>query len=232
MVQLDWPILDNSFELDWWSVKQATFNHAMQYVTWQWAATKPVCPSQDGVDTFELSLPRRYFSECVGLFRLAYFSKYKNCLVGFSNEFKVRISGFNDLSRISIWCICEPFALFEYCKRAALDCWRTCISLCTDITGTRFNIVVGVFIRRRWHSDNNTEDESAVDTNCSFVHVASCMCRWVSEWNVISLVVSIIDNCSSLSPQICLSTLLYLVLDLTVNDFFNCVCLCACVFCV
>jgi hypothetical protein len=61
----------------------------MQYVTWQWAATKPVCPSKDGVDTFELSLPRRYFSECVGTFRLAYFSKFKNCLVGFSNEFKV-----------------------------------------------------------------------------------------------------------------------------------------------
>lgn len=76
---------------DWVGLYPATFNHAMQYVTWQWAATKPVCPSEDGVDTFELSLPRRYFSECVGTFRLAYFSKFKNCLVGFSNEFKISL---------------------------------------------------------------------------------------------------------------------------------------------
>ena len=67
---------------------KATFQHATDYVTWQWASTKDLTKLKDR-GTYEIKLDHSYFENCIGNYRLGYFSESKNCLVGFSEEFKV-----------------------------------------------------------------------------------------------------------------------------------------------
>ena len=127
----------------------------MDYVTYVWASQTRQQDMQDGSDMYEVEFNLYYLRTLIGHYRLGYFSHVKNCIIGYSDVFRVSVKlrhgplpnpKLSNLKHVKDTRVAKVINRLKVISRLRLDIFKKVVPMAGVLTCTSGKFDCGNFI--------------------------------------------------------------------------------------